>query len=703
MDSRRLQRLNQQLGSRAPLLGRWLRRRAAQALAADGTPEAVRALAEALAGTGDERVRDIARQALEQITGQEHVDAACDVWAHRRHAELAALLSRHRWIASAPPQVRVLTALYAGQPDVVSKGGARVVRPLLEASADPDPSIAQRAAWCLPRLTRQSAREALCQVVIEEEHALAREAAIQGAYCPRDERQRALLYVLTAQWEPYDGLDFDQRLLRAAYQSAGPTLRGRIRERLRAAGRADLLGVVVGRDLAMAALLTPEEAEFVVEMYTGNREWGKLWRLVFELPLSWGVRLVRSLGAKGWEPEAGDERATFRELAALAAAEIAATAQSLDGALPPAIQRAHARVKGRVNDVAFAPDRPVLAIATGARSVVLWNLEKGLREQVLKGFSHSIGRVAFVDGGVLAIAERSNRTATPCGIYLWQPGDPQPSRLGQHVGSVTAIEPVAGRQLLSAGRDQTLLLWDVGQRVVSRVTHVPDDWMRSASVSADGRWALLLSRKARLVRLPEMAEAVSWTLKGVLRCASFASNTDMILGEYNGRVWAGAGEGDEPPLKLSHWYSHAGQVQGIGVLPEGNVVVTAGAEGLVRFSAWPGRGSMGSVQAQGGRLTSLRIAPDGDFMAVGDSDASISLWDLRVLMLPALFACPMARTVPLHLAAVSMGLSELSLTPAIRNALQFLHCLLRYRFRHDVEMDDLPVIRTGSYDIEIAE
>lgn len=701
MDSRHLQRLNRQLYSRAPLLGRWLRRRAAQALAADGTPEAVRALAEALSGNDDERVRDIAGQALEQLAGQEHVDAVCDVWAHRRHSALAALLSRHRWIASAPPQLRVLTALYVDQPDVVSSGGAQVVRPLLEASADPDSSIAQRAAWCLPRLTRQAAREALCRVVIEEEHAPAREAAIQGAYCPRDERQRALLYVLTEQWGPYERLDFDQRLLRAAYQAADPTLRGRIRERLRAAGRADLLGVVVGWDLARASVLTPEEAEFVVEMYTGSREWGKLWRLVFELPLSWGVRLVRSLGSNGWEPEAGDERSTFRELAALASSEIAATTQSLDGALPPAIQRAHARVKGRVNDVAFAPDRPVIAIATGARSVVLWNLQTARCERVLGGFAHSIGRVTFVDGGALAMAERSNTTVAPCGIYLWQPGDPQPSRLGQHVGSVTAIEPVPGHQLLSAGRDQKLLLWDVGQRVVSRVAHLPDDWMRSVCVSADGRWAVLLSRRARLVRLPEMEETASWRLKGVLRCASFASNADMILGEYNGRVWAGAGRGDEPPLKLTSWYAHAGQVQGIGVLPEGNVVITAGAEGLVRFSAWPGRGSMGSVHAQGERLTSLRIAPDGDFMAVGDSDASMSLWDLRVLMLPVLFACPMARTVPLHLAAVSMGLSELDLTPATRNALLFLHCLLRYRFRYDVEVDDLPVIRAGSYDIEI--
>jgi hypothetical protein len=80
----------------------------------------------------------------------------------------------------------------------------------------------------------------------------------------------------------------------------------------------------------------------------------------------------------------------------------------------------------------------------------------------------------------------------------------------------------------------------------------------------------------------------------------------------------------------------------------------------------------------------------------------MSLWDLRVLEVPALLARPFAAALPTHLAAVRAVLDAGSLPAGVGQALQFVQCVLQYRFRYDIEVDDVPGIRAGEFDIEVA-
>jgi hypothetical protein len=132
------------------------------------------------------------------------------------------------------------------------------------------------------------------------------------------------------------------------------------------------------------------------------------------------------------------------------------------------------------------------------------------------------------------------------------------------------------------------------------------------------------------------------------------------------------------------------------------VVLTAGAEGALIFTAWPGGAVLGRVRVEGERLTSVHVSPGGEFMAVGDSDASMSLWDLRVLELPALLARPFAATLPAHLAAVNAVLDAGAPPAGVGPALRFVQCVLQHRFRYDVEVDEVAGIRAGEFDIEVA-
>jgi hypothetical protein len=111
MTSKQRKKLEQQLRSRLPLIGGWLSRRAARRLAEDRSPEAARALAEAVTQSSDPQLRSIAIEALRRMDRPAAINAACAVWHVTRDADLTALLVERHWLAAAPATVKVSTAL----------------------------------------------------------------------------------------------------------------------------------------------------------------------------------------------------------------------------------------------------------------------------------------------------------------------------------------------------------------------------------------------------------------------------------------------------------------------------------------------------------------------------------------------------------------------------------------------------------------
>lgn len=582
------------LYNRVPLIGGWARRLAARALAAEGSPVAVGALAGAVARSEDKRVRAIALEALGQLTNPKTREAAadylCQQWAATRAPQLEEVMLRERFVAAEPPVARALSALKNQQPELLLESGAEIVEPLAQAIGDRDEMIAGQARLALRQLKNPEAKDEVCRLVVERDDPAARAAALEAGYAPRDEHQRALFFFLTEQWERYEALDFDRRLLRAVYEAADAVQRQRVTEKLRAAGRADFLTVIAGGDYrSRAAVMSPGEADFLAQMLAAHKEWAKLWMLAFDLPFSSSARIVRLLNQAGWRPEQSDEQEALAQLTELAATEMAMSSEEISRFLPPAIERARVRVAGRVNDVAFAPNHQV--IASGAR------------------------------------------------------------------------------------------------------------------VSSDGKRAALLYDGVTFADLPKLkglTTTAGWEWNGVARSADFAPDDEsLIVGKFNGEVLVC--RHGQPFLEVGArpFFQHAAQAQGVKTLGERGVVITAGADGHVQFTSWANRAPIGSLQIGGERLTSLRVSPDGSFMAIGDSDASMSLWDLRALDVPALFARPLACAAPAQMAAVSALAESANLDPRAQRALKFLELMLRHRFQYDIEVDEVPVIQAGEFDIEI--
>jgi hypothetical protein len=225
-------------------------------------------------------------------------------------------------------------------------------------------------------------------------------------------------------------------------------------------------------------------------------------------------------------------------------------------------------------------------------------------------------------------------------------------------------------------------------------------------VSPGGGQVALLSQKLELAKLPELNwQAHIESDRGTMRCATFAPvDGTLFVGRFNGDVVA-----YEYGLQGRAWFMqekgtlarHEGRVQGVEILQGRSIVVTAGSEGHVRFIKLPDQEIIGQVQVPLGQVTSLHISPDGLFMAVGNSQASLSLWDLRALDVLALLDRPFGQAQPASLSILNLMVDNQNLQPRARLVLRFIACVLRHRFQFDIEIEEAPTIMVGEFDIEV--
>lgn len=700
-DAGNLAAQQQRLCSRLPLIGGWQRRAAAQWLIVRferwREPSVAASLAEAVTRLQDRRVRDALGAALLNVRDQSCVDAIWAVWAATRHAALTDMLLAKRQAAASPVTLRVLTALKIGQIDLLRQEEAALIDGFVSACGDADPAIAASARDLLFHLQRDESQEALCRFVIAHDSAVARAAAFSAGYLPRDAAQRALFLFLTEQWARYEDLDFDRQLLSAAHRAAAPDARQRIADTLRKAGRADFLTVLVGADYrSRAGDMTDAEAEIMLHLLAEQAQWPKLWTLAFEISYARSLEIIRRLAEKGWTPERDDERGLFATLRECAVAEIATSPDEARHVLPLALPKATIRTAGRVNDLAFAPHRPVIAFGTGRRKAAVWNFQTGEVEQIVSGFAHAVGLIAFAPDGKLLCAERAKTTAEPCEIYLIHDGRLLP--VGRHDGSVTALEMLDAERLLSAGRDEKAAMWHVSERRQISAQGLTF-WPRAAAVSPDAQHALFTHRGAALYHLPNLERVRVWSSGSVGRCAVFLPGTEsFVIGSANGKTHVYDSASAQPGGLLN---AHDGRALGAAVHAASHTLITAGAEGRLHFTDWQTRQLLGSLAHADKKFTALYASPDGAFFATGNQDDSMTLWDMRTLDVPRLFTLPFAKTAPEQLAALQQFAGDSALPAAVRGALRFMQAVMRHRFRFAIEIGDIPDIKVGEFDIEI--
>jgi WD40 repeat protein len=731
MDSALRALWGRRLYSRLPLLGGWVRLRAVRKLAADDTPEAVRLLAEAVARSEDRRVLIGALEALQEVERPRCVEAVCEVWARTRNVYLEELIRVAGWLPRAPVAVRVLYHLLRSRQDEAAAGGAEVVESLLRHGADADVKVAARAREALGRLQSAEAREELCRLAIDGD-ALAGETAVGAGYAPREAGQRALLFFLTGQWDAYEALDFDRRLLRAVYHAADAPLRQRVADAARRAGRVEWVEVVTGgRQSLRLAEMTDAEWEATREVLVSRRQWAELWRLAQDAPPRWSARLLQRLEVlDGLAQDRGEQEELLRLARAWHDPHLASLIR------PRAVWDGH---EAGVYCLAISADGRLLASGGGDHRVRLWDVAAGREVRTLEGHADAVTHLAVSPRGKVLVSGGGEGS-----VHFWRlpGGEPLGTRARPlHTSGVICLAvPTRGRLIASTATRGDVWVWDLadGQPVrclkgeAGRLAMSPDggtlavaDWL----VGFIQLWGLPDSRKPRtltaksgapdcLAFSPDSRTLAGggkdglvhlWDVPAARRLGDLRGHSgwvESLAFSPDGRTLASSGK--DSTVRLWHLpegkageplAGHIGPVRHLAFSPDGRVLASGGEDGTVELWSVPDGQPLRTLREHTKGLTGLAISADGHLLASSGAGV-VRLWGSELVRLSRM---PVGRITPQDMTLAEEALAEPDLSAGERAALEFIVALARWRLRYDILLDEGPRhIEAGEFDIIIA-
>lgn len=676
----------------------------------------------------DPEIAQAAYQYLCQLP-ESWLNLVAQIWLDDSQEVLLNVLKARQFIPSQPPLNRIIVALKLGLLDELTQGSVDVVQPLVKATQRGDPEIAKHAWEALRSLQTQAAKEQFCQLVVDEENLKLAELAQEMGYYPLDLSRRALFFFLSERWDDYDGIDFDRRLLRVIYRTAKPALQRRLTTKVQRAGRVEYLSILgaTAQVGSQSYYISADEAQLLVELLAEKGEWEQLWGQVTRLPVQWSAYAVQKLSQADWQPRLGEDRAAFEQLKGLAAQQLVTSREALTSSLNQAVMRARVRVAGRVNDLAFAHRGARLALSVGDRKVILWNLETAQQDAVLSGFRYPIGNVKFMPDDTLIWAERPQNNAAFPKLYSWEgssnphqthPTTPKYNELGQVGGAITALQPFSDELALTASRDGRALVWNIPQRTMCYELHQKiESWTAAVCLSPDKQQLALLHQRIELYDITSRAgHELSWVgaserdvINSLKHGAFSPDGRQLAAGRFNGELALWQLANLNKPFGYETNVFNEGRridtsIEGLATLDNGGVLLLATSDGHIQYLDWTTQKVLGQLDAPGEKLTTLRVSPDGAFMAVGDRNRYFTMWDLRLLAVYRLLFEPLALARPVHLGALA-ALPDygLDLSEPLQNTLKFIEAVVRHRYRFDVEVTEFSLIQSGEYDIEVED
>jgi WD40 repeat protein len=287
---------------------------------------------------------------------------------------------------------------------------------------------------------------------------------------------------------------------------------------------------------------------------------------------------------------------------------------------------------GSVLAVAITPDSRRVMSGSSDHTARVWDLDSSEMIQVLGGHGGSVAAVAITPDGrraVTASAATLQVWDLERGAVLWTLA----GHLEGYDGDVNAIALTPdGRQVVSASNDATLVVWDLEQGKAQR-TLGPPPWRLGREITTpDGRRGTQfdddLDRGTRVVidvdttqelyRLPGHLSriwAVALTTDGQ-RAVSASEDTTL-------RVWDLASGAELHVLR-----GHTGQVSAVVVTPAGRYAVSGSDDQTVRSWDLATGQLLRTFEGHSFDINSLAVTPDGSKVVSGSSDQTIRVWDL---------------------------------------------------------------------------
>jgi len=274
----------------------------------------------------------------------------------------------------------------------------------------------------------------------------------------------------------------------------------------------------------------------------------------------------------------------------------------VEGRKPPRVLRGHTWT---VYGVAWRPDGCLLATSGWDRSIRLWDPTIGSCVQILGDLDHPdtnfFGVAWSPDGKLLACGTLLQ------GVRVWNVTTG--SHRGVEQAYATWILRVAwsrdGTRLVGGGEDGHVSVWDASDGTLLKRLAEHHGPVRSVVWSPDGR------RLASGGGGREGGELFVWEVQ--------RGESHPAWHPLRGRGNAGN----------SAFVGHPGVVSAVTWAPSGELLLSGGSDGRLRWWEVHSGECVQVRQAHQGTIQSLKVSPDGSRLASCGDDGAITLWDLE--------------------------------------------------------------------------
>ena len=289
--------------------------------------------------------------------------------------------------------------------------------------------------------------------------------------------------------------------------------------------------------------------------------------------------------------------------------------------------------------VAFSADGQI--VATGGVSdptIRFWRVSDGSLVAELEGHQNTVRSVLFSPNGIILASGSDDGT-----VRLWNASDGTLLQtLDGHQGGITNLAfDATGEILASASYDFTARVWQTDNGILLRTLDGHSDWVRGVALHPDGQVVATASEDGTVKVWQDETERYS--------LSDFSGRIESVAFSPDGNILATGSYFDK---ETSLWQAKDGTLlekleqAGVSDLifsPDGNTLATTFWGHSIELWRKPpsqseGFASFNKRTDHTNGMTSVSLAPDGEFVASGSYDQRVRVWDLQESSLLGKFA-----------------------------------------------------------------
>ena len=159
-----------------------------------------------------------------------------------------------------------------------------------------DRKVITIALEALRNLRDKKAIDTFCEIWLDKQSQQFRAIIKKCNYAPSDANTRALFYFLMGDWQKYEGLDIDQKLLANAYKSANKEIQDRVTAIARQGGRIELLKILVDSKHGFGFdKITDKNLSTLIDILVANPDRKEIWRFLYNASPVWSKKLLHRI------------------------------------------------------------------------------------------------------------------------------------------------------------------------------------------------------------------------------------------------------------------------------------------------------------------------------------------------------------------------------------------------------------------------